>query len=87
MTTILAWFIGSNFAGRVLRATILLPIIFVVTNFILTTVTNLVSGIIIPESIPPYLRYFWIDKCFSMFFSFLQMKWYLKLLNLYLKAV
>jgi len=87
LITVFANALHAIFIYRVLRLLVVLPIIYFVTGFCLNIVLNAVSGVLMPDSIYPFLKYFYIDKAITMFLSFLQVKSYMKLLDLYIKAI
>lgn len=87
LLTLLTGLVRGMLAYKLVKILIVFPIVFAFTQFIQEQIVSIVSGIVIPSDLYPFLMYFYIDKAIAIFLSFFQMRGYLKMLDLYLKTI
>jgi len=90
MVTLITFFSGvlkAMLMWKIVRLAIVLPVIYIVTDYIETSIFSLLSDVVIPAQILSIMSYFYIDRALSIIFSFWQLKGLLKFAKIWLKVL
>lgn len=74
-------------AHRLVRLAVLLPVVLLVTGFIFSGISSLISSISLPPLFVSIALYFWVDKAFLAFLFFVQARIMWKSLDKWLEMV